>query len=377
MDFSKAFDSVPHNLLLSKLKQYGISGNLLKWFTSYLTNRYQRVTLDGHSSDWLPVLSGVPQGSILGPLLFLLYINDLPDVVKNSNVKLFADDTKFYSVVSDNSTCSKIQDDFSSLHEWSVRWRLLFNAKKCKVLSISRSKNPVIYNYTLNNISLERVYEFVDLGIVVDSSLCWNKQVDKIISTANKMLGLIKRSVGFKAPKHVKKQLYISLVRSQLEYCTSAWSGTTKHNVTNIERVQRTATRYILDYPDMSYKARLKKLNLLPLSYRRDITDVNFMFKCLNNIYDVDLSNYVKFTKDSTVNTRNSADATRLCVPQCRTSTFMKSYFNRISYTWNSLPSFLRSCNEFLTFKRQLCTYCFNTFNSNFNVDDFNSWFLA
>ena len=134
MDLSKAFDSVPHNLLLLKLKQlYGLDGSLFKWFTSYLTDRYQRVTLDGCTSGWLSVKSGVPQGSILGPLLFLLYINDLPTAINYNNVALFADDTKFYSQVSNINSCLNIQKDLDSLYEWSLKWQLKFKGKyRCK-----------------------------------------------------------------------------------------------------------------------------------------------------------------------------------------------------------------------------------------------------
>ena len=164
---------------------------------------------------------------------------------------------------------------------------VIFNVTKCKVLTITRCKNPTLYDYMLDGTKLERVKEYIDLGVTLDCTLNWNKHVQKIISKANKMLGLVKRSLGYLAPKSVKRQLYITIVRSQLEYCMSVWSGLTQQNVKDIERVQRAATRYILDYPDMSYKDRLSELNLLPLSYRRDIADAHFMFKYMHNIYNV------------------------------------------------------------------------------------------
>ena len=376
MDFSKAFDSVPHNLLIDKLKHNGICGSVLKWFESYLCNRYQRVTIEGFVSDWLPVKSGVPQGSILGPLLFLLYINDLPDVVRNSDVALFADDTKLYLEVTNIENCRDVQLDLESLHQWSLKWKLSFNASKCKVLSITRSKNPFLFDYTLNGTKLERVQEFIDLGVTLDSHLNWNKHVTKLINKAKRIMGLIKRSIGYKAPQSVKRQLYISLVRSQLEYCTPVWSGLSKENTTAIERVQRAATRYILDFPNKNYKERLAELTLMPLSYRRELFDVNFMFKCINNEYNVILSNYVSFTRDNTVNTRNTSDPTMLCIPKCNTTTFMKSYFNRMAHTWNSVPPHLRNCSDYSVFKPRMYRYCKQISDSLYNPDCSCTWFL-
>ena len=376
MDFSKAFDSVPHNLLIHKLEIHGIGGSLLQWFKSYLSDRQQRVVLDGHASDWLPVLSGVPQGSILGPFLFLIYINDLPDVVNFSQVALFADDTKLYSKIRNSNDFLKIQHDLNSLYQWSKKWQLSFNASKCKVMSITRSVNPLLFDYLLNGDKLDRIDEIADLGVTLGTKLNWNSHVSNLVNKASRMMGLIKRTVGYSAPVGVKKQLFVSLVRSNLEYCIPVWGGLSKENSRKIEKVQRAATRYILDFPDLNYKERLCQLNLLPLSYRRELSDLNFFFKCINNIYDLPISDYVKFTRDGIVNTRNNSDPVLLCTPKCRTVAFSKTYFNRIVYTWNSLPLHLRMASSPNIFKRGLYQYVFNIMIEKFCPDNICTWTL-
>jgi ribonuclease P/MRP protein subunit RPP40 len=173
---------------------YGFNNILLSWFTNYLSCRKQRVVIDGEHSDWLPVLSGVPQGSILGPMLFLLYINDLPTQVSNgSQVFLYADDSKCTRCINNIRDCEQLQSDINSLDKWSKKWDMEFNVLKCKIVTISRKRNPLCYNYRLNDHTLERVSEILDLGVNITSSLCFNSHIDKIVSKANRMLGMIKR----------------------------------------------------------------------------------------------------------------------------------------------------------------------------------------
>lgn len=151
LDFTKAFDSVSHACLLYKLQYvFGFDERLLKWFESYLSNRSQCVIIEGERSDWKPVTSGVPQGSILGPLLFLLFINDMPDVIVSSTVALFADDCKVFKVIRNERDCQLLQDDLKKLNDWSTKWNMNFNASKCKIMRITRSNSPVEFNYYLD-----------------------------------------------------------------------------------------------------------------------------------------------------------------------------------------------------------------------------------
>jgi hypothetical protein len=167
LDFAKAFDCVDHVILIKKLKLYGVTGHLLDWFTDYLRNRSQRVVIDGVASQYLPVTSGVPQGSIVGPLLFVIFINDLPEFIPNqSKTALFADDTKLYRSISTISDRESLQRDISSLNDWSQNSNMKFNALKCKVLTITRKKSPVTTDYHLGDANLQRVQQEKDLGIM-------------------------------------------------------------------------------------------------------------------------------------------------------------------------------------------------------------------
>ena len=217
LDFSKAFDIVDHNILLAKLNAYGISGNLLSWLTNYLSGRFQRVVLEGASSQWAPVTSGVPQGSLLGPLMFVIFINDLPDALNGEvNTALYADDSKVFGAVKCVHDCEVVQAALSNMDEWTRYNNIQFNISKCKALTVTRKKQPVHYNYTLNNVQLTRVAEENDLGIIVTSTLSWVKHINAIVSKANKLLGLLKRTCPLSLNVVVRRTLYLSLVKSQL-----------------------------------------------------------------------------------------------------------------------------------------------------------------
>ena len=224
LDFSKAFDSVSHRLLIHKLKKFGITGPLLKWFSSYLSGRTQRVVIEGSSSPWLPVISGVPQGSILGPMLFLLYIDDITECISDgSSIYLFADDAKVYRPINSIFDCILLQADLSSLEKWSEVWKLNFNASKCKIMSVCRTYVHK-YLYHLNGIILDRISEFNDLGIIVSSDLSFNSHIRNKIAKGSQILGMIKRATGYNAPIKVKKMFYTSLVRSSIMYGFVIWS---------------------------------------------------------------------------------------------------------------------------------------------------------
>ena len=237
LDLSKAFDSVSHTLLMHKLQSFGINCKLLEWLRSYLSNRRQRVVLEGESSEWLPVKSVVPQGSILGPLMFLLFINDMPSVVSSGLVSLFADDAKCFHPINNIGDCLALHGDLDRLYDWSVKWRLVFNIEKCKVLTVSRSRTPVNFNYSINGSVLEKVDSFTDLGVTVSHDLSWGHHISSIISKCNQTLGMVKRSIGFKAQSSLKSKLYQSLVRSKLE--SVFWSPHLHSHIKSLVTIQR------------------------------------------------------------------------------------------------------------------------------------------
>ena len=168
-----------HNLLLNKLSQFGLTGNILQWFKNYLIGRQQRVLLNGVISDTLPISSGVPQGSILGPLLFLIYVNDLPSSISSPSVgiSLFADDTKCFSVVESPADACAPKTEARNVEKWALSWRLKFNPQKCKVLSVTRKHHPIVAEYTINSEIMQHVDTQRDLGVTFSSDLKWNKHV--------------------------------------------------------------------------------------------------------------------------------------------------------------------------------------------------------
>lgn len=193
-DFAKAFDRVNHKILLHKLACLGFHSNLLKWIESYLTGRVQIVKIDTSFSDPIYVPSGVPQGSHIGPLLFLLFINDISDIFIHSKCLLYADDLKLYRKIESFHDCLLLQDDFERLSQWCDINSLHLNLSKCQVLTCSLKKIWINYRYNLNNVIIERISQKKDLGIILDDKLSFKPHIDHIISKSNSMLGFIKRN---------------------------------------------------------------------------------------------------------------------------------------------------------------------------------------
>ena len=336
LDFSKAFDSVSHKLLLHKIKKYGINGSLHKWFTSYLSGRNQRVVVEGSESPWLPVVSGVPQGSILGPMLFLLFIDDISDNISSeSKMSLFADDAKLYRFIKSLHDCSILQRDLYTLENWSKIWKMNFNAKKCKIMSICRVALHTAF-YQLNGTILERVYEFNDLGLIVTHDLTWSRHINCKLSKSNKNLGMVKRAVGYKAPVATKKCFYLSLVRSVLDYASIIWHPN-KNDLVHIESLQRRATKYILNDYTSDYKTRLSELKLLPLCYHKEICDLSFFYKSLNGFIDFDLKSIFNFYQSTEPSTRMGSKGIMLMLGHARTERHHSFYANRMPHMWNAL----------------------------------------
>ena len=279
LDLRKAFDSVSHHILLKKLWCFGICGELWLWFKAYLSSRSQYVSINHISSDPLPVLSGVPQGSILGPLLFLIFINDLPQSTSLSELFLFADDTKARHTISTFSDCASLQSYLNSLSDWCTFNQMTFNESKSVLLRFSALPD-CDYLYHLNNIPITISSSQKDLGVIISSSLSWSNHYHYVLPKAYKTLGLIRRVFSHSPSVNIRKKLYISLVRSQLLYCSSLWRPHLLKDIQLLEKLQRRATKFILnDYSNLDYKDRLLSLNLLPLSMVFEINDLMFFIR--------------------------------------------------------------------------------------------------
>ena len=280
MDFAKAFDKVPHRRLLYKLNYYGISGLTLNWISAFLSNRTQTVVIDGKSSSTVPVTSGVPQGTVLGPVLFLVYINDLPDYLTHSKLRLFADDSIIYRTIRSQSDCDKLQLDLDAAARWEGDWLMAFHPDKCTVLPITKKKHPFQHNYILHNHVLDTVTSAKYLGVTVQSNLKWDTHINNITANGNKTLGFLKRNLKI-SNQQVKTQAYQALVRPKLEYSCSVWDPHTSESIHKLEMVQRRAARYVCNryHNTSSVTDMLNTLNIPPLSQRRLRTRLIMMYK--------------------------------------------------------------------------------------------------
>ena len=190
LDFAKAFDSVPHERLLEKAKGYGIRGDILEWIRLFIKGRRQRIVVNGKKSSWHDVISGVPQGSVIGPLLFLLFINDIPNKIK-CNIQLFADDAKIFKTVKNEEDHQDLAKDLDNLENWARPLQMRFNMGKCKVLHLGR-RNPR-YKYNMGDLTLETATEEKDLVVIIDEKLKFDKHTEAQVNKANKVLGLLRR----------------------------------------------------------------------------------------------------------------------------------------------------------------------------------------
>ena len=379
LDMSKAFDKVDHAALVRKLPYFDISGSLLRWFQSYLQDRRQRVTVLGATSSDKFVTSGVPQGSILGPMLFLLYVNDLADTIKNSRCAAFADDTKIFRRIDSISDAVSLQDDLDGLETWSISSGLQFNQDKCKSQRITRKKTPVEFTYRINDKTLEVTTAEKDLGVWITSDLTWAKHVLDRCSNANKLLGFVRRSAMEIKNHRVRRTLFLTVVRPVLGYATQIWCPQSIDLIKRAERVQRRATKFILKLPFIcteTYKDRLITTNLIPISYWHELLDLTLFFKATNGL--ITLHNDVLPLEVASKRLTRASSNTNIITyrpPKCRTLTFQRSFFIRTTRIWNSLPDKLRHRELTLNqFKNRLHEYYKLALLNNFNVDDPRTW---
>ena len=240
LDFSKAFDTVLHNKLLYKLDQYEIKGSIHTWLRNFLTTRKMRTIVEGETSEETTVDSGVPQGTVLGPLMFLCHINDLPDSV-TSSVRLFADDCLLYRTIKQEDDHQALQKDLKNLVEWANKWGMRFNAKKCYTLSINKSSTR---HYELSNHILEEVSDNPYLGLQISNDLKWSIHINNVCNKANATVGFLRRNIR-NVPENCRKTAYISLVRSVMEYGATIWNPNLKGDIDKLEKMQNRAIRFI------------------------------------------------------------------------------------------------------------------------------------
>ena len=343
LDFEKAFDTPPHELLKSKLFSCGIGGKTLKWIDSFLCFRQQRVVVNGVKSDWAPVLSGVPQGTVLGPLLFSLYINDISSDIE-SEIRLFADDCVCYREIKDEKDKMKLQRDIDRLGSWARKWGMRFQPVKCNMMQLTRKRIKKIHaSYTLEGTNLENVESIKYLGVTITSDLRWNTHVSNVCTKANRTLGFLRRNL-YSCPQEVKEAAYKGLVRPVLDYGSSVWDPPGVVLQEELESVQKRAARFVTgnyNYETGSMTGILGQLKWESLKKRRKDNRLILLYKGLKGKASVPTDDLISKTRRCR-NQHSMAFQT----PIANTDVYKGSFFPQTIRDWNALPDSLISSAE-------------------------------
>ena len=367
LDFSKAFDKVDHNTLLSKLYAYGIRGNLLAWIKCYLSNRIQTVVVNGFKSKPAQVKSGVPQGTVLGPVLFLIYINDLHQCVNHSLISHFADDTRILKAISQASDVSLLQQDLLETIIWSQKNKMVLHPDKFELLCHTLRKTNTLqdlpfhnqfFEYSTPDETLITPTDIVrDLGVNITSDLNWSAQINTLAEKSRQMISWV-LSVFKDRSEATMMCLYKALIRSRLEYCSALWNPTKQEDIITLESVQRNFTSRITGLSDLSYHERLKKLNILSLQRRRERFIIIMIFKIINNISPNDLNIEVSTSERRGIKVKVPAlnkDSSQ------RARALYEASFGVVGpKLWNKLPRDLTLITKKCTFKTALSRYLSN-----------------
>ena len=346
LDFSKAFDKVPHKRLMMQLQVHGIAGSLLKWIESWLSERQQRVMLNGTKSSWQDVLSGVPQGSVLGPLLFIIFVNNIESGL-SSRVLKFADDLKVFRAITGQNERASLQRDLDELVKWSEKWQMKFNFDKCKIMHVGRQhiRDP----YLMGGQVLAVTQQEKDLGIILNTKLGSSEQTKEARKRALRMLGAINRNVSYKSEEIIRK-LYCAYVRPHLEYCVQAWSPSYEKDCWLLERVQKRATKMVSGISNLTYEDRLKKLNMFSLRYRRLRGDLIEVFKFVHGQDQGYLRDMFEFNRNDAIRGHQF----KIKVNYSRTRLRQSFFINRVVEHWNQLPDTIVGSSTLNIFKNSI-----------------------
>lgn len=336
LDFSKAFDRVPHDKLIQKLYMIGLPEFLISWVSAYLNNRTQYVEINGKTSGTLTVSSGVPQGSVLGPLLFLIYINDLASVIKEPiKIGLFADDCVLFNDIHSIDDQLALNVAFSNILNWCNEWGMELNCDKTVLLRITKKHCPLKFSYSIGSQSVTEVSEYKYLGITLTNTLSWNTHIANICSAALRKLCFLRHKLK-DSPSHVKRLAYEHIIRPKLEYGCIIWDPYTNVNINALEKIQRKAVRFIfaLYGHQLSVTSVMASNQVLSLQSRRKDQRLKFLFSLLNRKLGLDPAPYL-----SPLGTRRTRHTHPLSITPffARTNVFKFSFFPQTITDWNSL----------------------------------------
>ena len=329
-DYRKAFDTVPHRNLLSKLESLGINSYVLRWLTHYLCQRFQYVCINGSNSNKLLVTSGVPQGSVLGPILFIIYINDITHpTLSDGSMTLFADDIMIYRPICTPEDLAMLQSDIDSLTSWTGQNFLQFNADKCKYMVISRKRETNLSLESqpplqINGVTMERVENYKYLGVWITSNLSWSKHITEVCRKARQKVGILYRKCYKNANNATMLKLYLSCIRPELEYAATVWSPHQKGQIDTLESVQKLALRVCFRNWDTNYHTLLSMNNIPSLSKRRLFLRLSFLFNIVKGVYSlphnapIEIREYHHYSQSHSLT---------LKVPYAKTNAFYYSFF--------------------------------------------------
>jgi hypothetical protein len=361
LDLKKAFDTVNHDLLIQKLRQYGFGNSSLAWFTNYLSNRQQAVEINGTRSDWENVKTGVPQGSILGPLLFILYINDLPRVIEKCNVTLYADDTALYFSSNDPGQIKQcLEEDLSRLKKWFDYNKLTLNVRKTKFMQFSSGQKKNKFSdvqVKINEEQVERVEIFKYLGLWLDETLNFKEHVCQISKKVNKRLGLLLR-IRKNITKDTALMLYKSLILPHLEYCDVVWDTCSNQLKDSLQKLQNRACKIILKRNRYAHTNEIHQtLKLLKLSDRRRFHTACMAYRCANNLVPEYLRNIYQQVSDVHQHGTRNAVNNNIFIVQNSSESGKGMFKHRSAILLNSLPAHLKNSPSLITFKRAYIAY--------------------
>ncbi|CAG2205733.1 unnamed protein product [Mytilus edulis] len=354
LDVSKAFDKVWHKGLIFKLKQFGICGSLLSLVENYLSGRTQRVVINGQTSSSQNTYAGVPQGSILGPLLFLIYVNDIKDGIV-SNIKLFADDTSLVKQIDDISDCFQtLNSDLVTLNTWAQQWCVTFNAEKTEYLIISKKKQiPHYPPLILNNVNIKRVTCHKHLGLILNDKLSWTDHIADICKKCHNKLNTILRMRHI-LPRLCIEKLYKTFVRSLLDYADVIYDNCTSADSANIEHVQRRACIISTGAIRVTkHVTLLKEVGLELLKTRRQVHRLTYLYKIKNHLVPDYLCNFHPLFHHNTENYNLRRHANLIPI-RSRTVAYYNSFLLATIRDWNSLSAELITATSLASFKRLL-----------------------
>jgi hypothetical protein len=349
LDFSKAFDKVPRERLMVKVRAKGVEGKLADWLQNWLTDRKQAVKVGGTVSEEEDVESGVMQGTVLGPCLFTIHIDDIDEVVKRIEFFIkFADDGKGAKIVKDAADAAALQETLELLCRWADRWGMSFNEKKCKVMHVGRT-NPN-FDYFMNGVKLTVVEEEKDVGITVHKSLKPAKHCERIAAAATGVLKQVSRNFHYR-DRNIFLKLYTQYVRPHVEFATPAWSPWLMSDIKTIEKVQEKAVGMISGLAGESYEEKCKELEIETLQERRKINDMTQVYKLVSNkdkIERVRLFNHVQAGR-----TRMAADPLNIRSEHARSDVRRNFFSQRIISEWNKIPSAIKTSSSVKVFKER------------------------